>query len=1140
MSKRILSLTAVSLFVAILLSLPLAGLAVRGEASAAPAQALTHEIASSDEQFSFKLTPGEMSFIDNAVTVSGLGSLMREPGAPQLPYYQTMIAVPPGATASATVVVSGAELQQTVGHLQAAPQQKELALDLVDVAQAELNIDELGLSYEPDNAIYGQDAFYPAQLYTLSEPAYLRDLRVVSLQLFPLRYNPAAGAVSLFSELTVTIQFHTDAGTVGRALPGGADSYLQGYANDILNFDMAAGWRHTVAPAGTGTVFPTGIDTYRIEVNTDGIHELSYADLQSAGMDVANVDPATLQMMYRGNPVAYQFIGDADNQFESDEAVRFFGEAFDSSRYEEMYDYRNYYWIWAGGSALLTGSSSSEGGQPAATNFRQNVVLETDDWYSSTSTNDWDDFPNEPDSFYMDNVSWTTENYAKSYTIALPNPDTTGSNADVTAEFLSRFSVLLNNIEQDHGATVTLNNDPNSGSSPLPWKGVRNENATASIPAASLLDGDNSADIVFTTNIVSGTLTTSDRMLVNEIRVAYDRLFVAQNDQLIFAHEGQHAFTVSNLSTNVPADLHIWEITNPLQPVRLDSSSATISGSGPYSVAFGDSTGGEIAYLVATEATIIDVDPADLVAYNGPDLDPASGADWIAISHSSMLTAANNLATHRANALYGGLATHVVDVQDVYNQYGYGFAIPTAIQDYLSHALAAWPTAPGYVVLIGDANINPENHDILDTGATWWDEDEPNYVVTDFQFVDRVMGLVPSDHTYSTLIGADLAPDIAVGRLAAQSNAEAQAMVDKIILYELNGQSPAGLAGHDDVVFVADDDDEGGRFCEQNEITAAYLPDSFTPHHLCLPEPTQDATDALIQQMKTLVNSPDGISLLNYRGHGVIQFWASPKILDVNNPSFWLNTGRPPVILSLDCLDGNFAIPGLVGLGETVLGFDGIGTAGHWSSTGLGFSYEHELLATGLYKGLFGQGLVRFGDATNYSKSLYWQANQQFGYDVSELYSFTLQGDPAMHLFRSEVSLEKQVNATVFDVGDPVTLTLTVENNMLYPAHLVISDTMPAGVSYLGHSATTTATLLGPEPIIALSWGATMTDTANSGIPAGAQATLEIYGVAVRAGDYSHTALLEATGYDLDLSNNEATVAYEIMGNVFFPLIKKP
>ncbi|MCA9989350.1 MAG: hypothetical protein KDE59_33835, partial [Anaerolineales bacterium] len=59
----------------------------------------------------------------------------------------------------------------------------------------------------------------------------------------------------------------------------------------------------------------------------------------------------------------------------------------------------------------------------------------------------------------------------------------------------------------------------------------------------------------------------------------------------------------------------------------------------------------------------------------------------------------------------------------------------------------------------------------------------------------------------------------------------------------------------------------------------------------------------------------------------------------------------------------------------------------------------------------------------------------------------------------------------------------------------------------------------------------------HAGIPAGAQATLEIYGVAAVAGAYDHTAQLQVTGFDLNMANNQATVSYDIMQKILLPII---
>jgi len=58
-----------------------------------------------------------------------------------------------------------------------------------------------------------------------------------------------------------------------------------------------------------------------------------------------------------------------------------------------------------------------------------------------------------------------------------------------------------------------------------------------------------------------------------------------------------------------------------------------------------------------------------------------------------------------------GLRTSVVDVQDLYDEFNYGIANPSAIRDFLALAYSTWQApAPTYVVLFGDGNFDPKNY----------------------------------------------------------------------------------------------------------------------------------------------------------------------------------------------------------------------------------------------------------------------------------------------------------------------------------------------------------------------------------------------------------------------------------------------
>jgi hypothetical protein len=348
------------------------------------------------------------------------------------------------------------------------------------------------------------------------------------------------------------------------------------------------------------------------------------------------------------------------------------------------------------------------------------------------------------------------------------------------------------------------------------------------------------------------------------------------------------------------------------------------------------------------------------------------------------------------------MSTYVVDVADIVNQYGYGLPLPRSIQDYLSYALSAWELPPSYVLLLGDATQNPRNLD-CQAGCSRWDKDEITYVLTDLVFVDRFQGLIPSDHTFALLSGDDLLPDVAIGRIPAKNVAEALSVVDKIIRFEQAYASPVSRLPR--LLFLADNADYGGNFCYENLSSGAYVPPDFPQVHFCL-EPTGPISNSsgLTPQIFATVTSMQtemaaqandtGVFMMDYRGHGSIENWASEEILSIGQADFWDNLDHPLILLSADCLDGHFAWPDRPGLGETFLKLDGRGSAAHWSSSGLGYTFEHSALHTRFLEGIFSVGLTRIGDAVNYSKILYDQA----GLHESELYSFVLLGDPAMLL----------------------------------------------------------------------------------------------------------------------------------------------
>ncbi|MCA9969624.1 MAG: DUF11 domain-containing protein, partial [Anaerolineales bacterium] len=1040
------------------------------------------------------------------------------------------------------VAVAATQVTETaVSAIQPAPTYQVTYPDAADLAQTAAALAQQleQPAYLPDPAIYQQAASYPSQRYAVSDVLYYRDWRLVRLTLYPLQVNPVAGTVSQAADLAVSIRFAGAQPHRAQPLPDPDGLTAAAIRPLILNAAQAMPWRHLPDElrGATATQLPIGVPTYKIEVAQDGIYEISAADLQAAGMNIAAVNPATIQMLYRGAPVAVQRVDDGDATFELGESIRFYGWAFSGSRLEKQFvgDW-NVYWLWAGGTQTAVSTAPNEAGQghPVQLTFPESITRDDPEQYHyHTRTNAWPIFPNEPDAWYMDYVRKTNAlDLTRTYTLTLPYPAASGPDASLLIEVMDRDSGAL-----PHTGYLRINSSPPGPTQTFNYK--QNANLVTTVPITYLQHLANDFHYVSTTGASS---TLREEFYVNRVTVDYTRQLIATGDELAFGPgtAGAYEFHVASFTESTPGSILVWDVTTPTLPVQIDMTGQISSTGGTFTYKIGRTLGANGRFLATTTANLRT--PLNITQYTPPNLDPAAGAAWIAISHQDFLPQAQQLAAHRADPAYTNLATQVVDIADVVNQYGYGLPMPFAVRDYLAHALSSWSTPPRYVTLFGDANFNPLHRDCLNTCYTNFDPNEPIYLLTDLIFIDRFQGLIPSDYTMALLSGGDELADVAIGRIAAGSTAEAETAVGKIIRFETIQTDPAAREHHENILFVADMADTAGDFCAENNAVGGLLPAVFNQTHLCLSERTDPAVTQLQDDMSLLINGPTaGLSILNYRGHGSVENWVKGSYHPVSttNLDFWQNFDHPLVILSADCLDGYFTYPGVPGLGESILKLgdpqnnDFRGSVAHWSSTGLGLTQEHTDLLTGVYSAVFTHGLTTIGDATVYGKLYYLQR----GNHDSEAYSFTLQGDPAMPLFRPDLSLTKTALQGAGAPGDTISFRLDLANSGLYPAQPRITETLPPGLEFV--------TALSTTPLSTTVSGSQVTINLLAPLPEGETASVTVQ-TRIAAGTPDGVLTNQASvgpGVDLDPSDNSDSATVVVINDTryaFLPAIRRP
>jgi hypothetical protein len=314
-----------------------------------------------------------------------------------------------------------------------------------------------------------------------------------------------------------------------------------------------------------------------------------------------------------------------------------------------------------------------------------------------------------------------------------------------------------------------------------------------------------------------------------------------------------------------------------------------------------------------------------------------------------------------------------------------------AIKDFLNYAYSSWEVpALKYVLIVGDSTYNPKNKlDPIFGQDTNTDYVQSYLTYTEFQ------GETLNDEWFGYISGNDLVADLYIGRLPAADDTDAAAMVKKIIDYEtaINTRT-----WQKDTVLVSDNPVEEWEtvFETMNEDAAALLPAGMNP-----PSKRYLADGFTTNELKADINA--GALIVNYSGHGGLQFWADEKIFKVADAQALANDQLYPFVISMSCRTGYFAYPEIGAwapfvqtLGEALLRAPDKGAAASLVPTGMTTTDGQHILNTALFEAIFTEDTRTLGSAIAKAKMTLWANGGNDYADVSK--TFLLFGDPAMTL----------------------------------------------------------------------------------------------------------------------------------------------
>ncbi len=677
---------------------------------------------------------------------------------------------------------------------------------------------------------------------------------------------------------------------------------------------------------------PVTTKTLKFTIKQEGWYSISQAELLAAGLN-PSVDPRKLQVYADNNPQAIIVRGEKDGKLNSNDSLEFYGQGIDSA-----FSNSHVYWLVEGktnGLRLTTvpsAASVSEGG-----NFPFSVERRDKTIYFSSLLNG------------------NTENFFGAVIARLPlNQTLTPKHLDLSAKEDATLQVSLQGVTwYDHTVEVKVNGN---AVGQLEYFGQFLGEATFSVPTSLLNEGEN----VVTLTPLGGN---SDISLVNAIRLTYQHTYTADNNYLRLLANSQQPFTIWGFTNDA---IEVFDVTNNASVQKLSGQLVNRKSEKDGSIEFGISLvvpgSGPKELMAMTQNRFSRV--AQLSLDSPSDLrNTSQGADFVIIANKDFFSSAEVLQELRKSQ---GLSTSIVNIEDIYDEFSFGQKNPQAVKDFLYYANTNWQRPVKYVLFFGDSSFDPKNY--LGRG---------DFDLVPTKLVDSLFLESATDDWFADF-NEDSISDIAVGRLPACNQAEADTMVGKILAYEKAAPSK-------EVLMVSDINDVYDFEGENQDLVSLLPPESNVTFVKRSQMSDSQARTAIME------NFNRGPRIVNYAGHGSVNLWRGNLFSNTDAMNLHNMEGLPMVI-TMNCLNGYFQDPVMQGLSESLLKAPQGGAVAAWGSSALTFASAQAPVNQEFYRLVFmnpGSGIT-IGEAAMRAKAM--------TDDVDVRSSWILFGDPTMRL----------------------------------------------------------------------------------------------------------------------------------------------
>ncbi|TCI91755.1 type IX secretion system sortase PorU [Tenacibaculum sp. M341] len=652
---------------------------------------------------------------------------------------------------------------------------------------------------------------------------------------------------------------------------------------------------------------------YKFAINTTGVFKLDRNFLSELGINVNNINPKDIKIYGNGGHLLPELAsnfrhddlvenaifvqGEDDNVFNDNDFILFYGIGPHSwtvnitnetaVHNQNIYSDRSYY--------FLTVNSN-----PSKRISNSTPLTGT----STVNINEYDDFQfyeNEEVNLLALGRLWMGESFNVNSNLLFKIPfdnAVAGSNANVTVSAVAQSSTSSTMNIVSNGTTL-----PTMGFTPVPSN--RPGNQASLISSRGNITATN--EIEFQLNY-NNNGNPSAKAYLDYIEVIGKKRLTTDRKQFTFRSfiEAKSSGIVDYSINNTANIFGVWNVTDPLNPISITDEDASDNN-----FAFKTNGGSLKEYVFLDSNDFYSPIQIPNRIVSNQNLHGLTNIDYLVITSSEFINEAERLTNyHQTNS---NLNTKVVNLSEIYNEFGSGSPDIVAIRDFIKYLHDNSSTRKlRYVCFFGDSSYDfkdriSNNNNIVPT----YHAEESFHLVRAYVTDDFFVMISDNDG----FMNPDDKIDIASGRIPISTTQEANEVVNKILSYY---SADSFGDWRNNITLVADDiDADSDRSLQTGieeiaddikinkpilNINKIYL-DAFKQENSSGGERYPDAKTAVTNSIEK------GTLLFNYFGHGGEDGLATERILEVPQIRGFNNPNKLPLFITVTCDFSRFDNP---------------------------------------------------------------------------------------------------------------------------------------------------------------------------------------------------------------------------------------